>query len=88
MNNDADTLYEMIMVKISEHFNTHEPEVKLNELIVLEYSLNPDFINLEYEDVLENVMIKIINTHQDFELMQYWQEYRMYLMYSSDKSAA
>ena len=68
--------YQKFISKLGELFNSQDPETKLRKLIVMEYSLNPECIEYDYEDVVDLVLQRAAMQYSDPELWILWEEYK------------
>ena len=65
-----------IMSRVSFLLDKEDPYAELSKLIVLEYSLNPELISSEYNEVLDKVISKLVSFYNDTALFKLWNDYK------------
>ena len=75
---EGPSLFDQILEKVGYILNKDSPMDELNKLVVMEYSLNPIFTRLGYDEVFDIVMQKFIKAYHDEELMELWNAYKFY----------
>jgi hypothetical protein len=60
---------------IAQLMNVSDPLAEVNKLIALEMTLNPDTHQMDYTEIMNRIIGRLVNFYQSEELEQLWLDY-------------
>lgn len=73
-NNQQDTL-DKVINHIGFLMNVVDPAEELNKMMALELTINPEAKDLNYREILNIVILKLIRFYQDKDLEDLWSDF-------------